>query len=262
MTLASENVIEEAATVTVAPMGVTPRSLPPVQEPTPAVPEPKAKRPVSEKQRMNYLAANKRRVQILAEAKESIAEYELAVRLAHKYGFAAVPLQQTMEAPVESKEAYAPTPPTPSAPPVQAAPSVLRYQTTTEKTIEKVADDASTDRVLEEANEIRLTIPRFSVDSPLGNIPKPLPDQHMFGCFIGPPRSGKTRLSTALLTQTSPSVYAGVFDAVHLFVPLTSFASMAYSPFAGHDKVYHELSKEPLERLITKLEAASKKKQK
>ncbi|KAJ1623466.1 hypothetical protein T492DRAFT_883565 [Pavlovales sp. CCMP2436] len=76
---------------------------------------------------MNYLAANKRRVQILAEAKEvrvaaalkakrikeSIAEYELAVRLAHKYGFAAIPPPQASEAPVESKEAYAPTPPTP-----------------------------------------------------------------------------------------------------------------------------------------------------
>ncbi|KAJ1623125.1 hypothetical protein T492DRAFT_845778 [Pavlovales sp. CCMP2436] len=132
---------------------------------------------------------------------------------------------------------------------------------TPEKTSEEVVDDASTDRMLEEANEIRLAIPRFSVDALLRNIPPPLPNQHMFGCSIGLPRSDKTSLSTTLLTQTSPSVYAGVFDAVYLYVPASSFASMADSPFAGHDKEYHDLSKESLERLITKLEESSKKKQ-
>ncbi|KAJ1615927.1 hypothetical protein T492DRAFT_851215 [Pavlovales sp. CCMP2436] len=245
-TLASDNVIEEDATVTV---GFT-SSIPPVQEPPPAVLEPKAKRPVSEKQRMNYLAANKRRLQILAEAKEvrvaaaleakrikeSSAEYELAVRLAKKYGFAAVPSQQTAEAPVEHKEAHAPTPapPVPTVSPVQpvqpvpSAPPVLSMSTektiektiekTSEKTIEEVAHDALTDRVLEEANEIWLTIPRFS----------------------------RVR---------------GRIDSVYLLVPATSIASMSDSPFAGHDKVYYDLSKDSLERLITKLEASSKKKQ-
>ncbi|KAJ1634430.1 hypothetical protein T492DRAFT_1142219 [Pavlovales sp. CCMP2436] len=103
--------------------------------------------------------------------------------------------------------------------------------------------------------------PTIRVDAPLDNIPPPLPNQHMFACFIGPPRSGKTSLSTALLTQTSPAVYAGVFDAVHLFVPATSFASMSDSSFKGHDKLNHDLSKESLERLIVKLEAASKKRE-
>ncbi|KAJ1636680.1 hypothetical protein T492DRAFT_835096 [Pavlovales sp. CCMP2436] len=122
--------------------------------------------------------------------------------------------------------------------------------------------DNSTDKVLEEKNNIQLTIPRFGVDNALGeSIPAPLPAQHMFACFIGPPRSGKTSLSTALLTQTAPKVYNGVFDNVWMFVPATSFASMSDSPFRNHDKVSHELDKATLEAVIVKLEAASKKKQ-
>ncbi|KAJ1617966.1 hypothetical protein T492DRAFT_849684 [Pavlovales sp. CCMP2436] len=121
--------------------------------------------------------------------------------------------------------------------------------------------DNSSEKVLEESNEIQLTIPRFGVDNALGDIPSPLPAQHMFACFIGPPRSGKTSLSTALLTQTAPKVYNGVFDHVFLFVPATSFASMSDSPFRNHDKVSHELDKATLEAVIVKLEAASKKKE-
>ncbi|KAJ1629233.1 hypothetical protein T492DRAFT_840961 [Pavlovales sp. CCMP2436] len=118
----------------------------------------------------------------------------------------------------------------------------------------------STDKVHEEINNIQLTIPRFDVDNALGDIPAPLPAQHMFACFLGPPRSGKTSLSTALLTQTSPKVYNNVFDNVWLFVPATSFASMSDSPFRNHDKVIHELDKATLDTVIVKLEAASKKK--
>ncbi|KAJ1638659.1 hypothetical protein T492DRAFT_833578 [Pavlovales sp. CCMP2436] len=123
----SEAVTEETAAVSIAPMGFT-ASLP-IQETTSAVLEPKPKRATLEKQRMNYLAANARRVQILAEAKEirvaaalevkrqmkSIFEYELAVRLAHKYGFNPA-LTQATEGPVEPKEE------------VNAAPPALRYQ--------------------------------------------------------------------------------------------------------------------------------------
>ncbi|KAJ1620799.1 hypothetical protein T492DRAFT_847531 [Pavlovales sp. CCMP2436] len=119
----------------------------------------------------------------------------------------------------------------------------------------------STDKVIEETNNIQLTIPRFDVDNALGDIPAPLPAQHMFACFLGPPRSGKTSLSTALLTQTNPKVYNGVFDHVWLFVPATSFASMSDSPFRNHDKVSHELDKATLDAVIVKLETASKKRQ-
>ncbi|KAJ1629197.1 hypothetical protein T492DRAFT_1118533 [Pavlovales sp. CCMP2436] len=121
--------------------------------------------------------------------------------------------------------------------------------------------DNSSDKVLEESNEILLTILRFGVDNALGEIPPPLPAQHMFACYIGPPRSGKTSLSTAMLTQTSPNIYAGVFDHVYLFVPATSFASITDSPFRFHDKVSHELDKAALEGVIAKLEVASKKKE-
>jgi GTPase SAR1 family protein len=106
--------------------------------------------------------------------------------------------------------------------------------------------------------DIPLTIPKFSVDAPLGKIPKPLPSTHSFVAFVGPPRSGKTSLSTALLTQTSPGLYYQIFDHVHLFVPLTSFQSMTNSPFAQHDKVHHELTPQDLTSLVTELEASSK----
>ncbi|KAJ1617040.1 hypothetical protein T492DRAFT_850392 [Pavlovales sp. CCMP2436] len=88
-------------------------AIPSVQEPVPSIPEPKAKRPVSEKQRMNYLAANKRRVQILSEAK---VVRLAAAMLAHKYGFAAAsPSPSVAEARVEPEEkAYAAPLPPPS----------------------------------------------------------------------------------------------------------------------------------------------------
>ncbi|KAJ1641443.1 hypothetical protein T492DRAFT_831306 [Pavlovales sp. CCMP2436] len=237
----------------------------------------KVKRVASEKQRLNIAAANKRRVQILADAKAirvaaayekarekaALEEYALAIKLSAKYGFTA-----------------SPSPPVPpSVPPVQQAtifesegtsiaePPPFRYfekpaisirYTETEDPTQK---DNSSDKVIEEINNIKLTIPRFDVDNALGDIPAPLPAQHMFACFLGPPRSDKTSLSTALLTQTAPKVYNGVFDHVWLFVPATSFVSMSDSPFKNHDKVNHELNKGTLDDVIAKLETASKKKQ-
>ncbi|KAJ1617965.1 hypothetical protein T492DRAFT_849683 [Pavlovales sp. CCMP2436] len=87
--------------------------------PTPDAPA-KAKRIPSEKQRLNYLAANKRRVQILADAKTlrlaaasekarekaALDEYALAIKLSTKYGF---------------NTSQAPPAPQPPAPPVQQA---------------------------------------------------------------------------------------------------------------------------------------------
>ncbi|KAJ1629381.1 hypothetical protein T492DRAFT_840859 [Pavlovales sp. CCMP2436] len=201
--------------VTVESTPVTP-STPPISD-TPTKP----KRIASEKQKLSYLAANKRRVQILADAKSlrlaaadeqarekaALEEYALAIKLSTKYGFT--------------------TPPTipQSAPPIQHAhegSSSLQKMEVTSKIDPEDLTINSTDKVTEEANSIPLTIARFDVDNALG-----------------PPRSGKTSLSTALLTQTSPRIYNGVFDNVWLFVPASSFASMSDSPFKNHDKKTH-----------------------
>ncbi|KAJ1636706.1 hypothetical protein T492DRAFT_835120 [Pavlovales sp. CCMP2436] len=86
-----ERVSTERTTVTTSP-------------PIPVVPV-KEKRIPSEKQKLNYLAANKRRVQILADAKAlrmaaadekarekaALDEYALAIKLSAKYGFTAPP---------------------------------------------------------------------------------------------------------------------------------------------------------------------------
>ncbi|KAJ1625053.1 hypothetical protein T492DRAFT_844290 [Pavlovales sp. CCMP2436] len=272
----------------------------------------KAKRIPSEKQRLNYLAPNKRRVQILADAKilrvaaasekarekAALEEYALAIKLSNKYGFNATgnnqaphPTQPTPPTPApqatqatQAPQASQATTYEPVGATVTAEPDPVRYYEKPAISIRPMAVsikppkppessedptdsqtdmpmDNSSDRVLEESNEIRLTIPHFSVDNALGDIPKPLPAQHMFACFIGPPRSGKTSLSTAMLTQTSPNIYASVFNHVYLFVPATSFASMTNSPFQGHNKVYHELNKAALENVIEKLEKASKRKE-
>lgn len=109
--------------------------------------------------------------------------------------------------------------------------------------------------IVEHPNDVSITVPHFSVDNSLGShIPEPLPRQAHFAAFIGPPRSGKTSLSTALLTQTDPRIYRAVFDHVHLIVPRPSFESMINSPFAGHSKVHHEFSAGLMASLMGQLE--------
>ncbi|KAJ1632107.1 hypothetical protein T492DRAFT_838682 [Pavlovales sp. CCMP2436] len=124
-------VTEEPSTVSIAEQHIplanekvtiepTPDTTPPASTATPDAPPPvKPKRIPSEKQKLNYLAANKRRVQILADAKAlrvaaadekarekaALDEYALAIKLSTKYGFTATP-----------------APPVPqAAPPVQQA---------------------------------------------------------------------------------------------------------------------------------------------
>ncbi|KAJ1637166.1 hypothetical protein T492DRAFT_1127148 [Pavlovales sp. CCMP2436] len=259
--------------VTIEP---TPVTTPPAS--TPDVPQPvKPKRIPSEKQKQNYLAANKMRVQILADAKAlrmaaadekarekaALEEYALAIKLSAKYGFTATPAPPVPQAILQIQQAHE----TGGSSSVVVEPPPFRYFEKPPISIpsemevtpkEDLENNNSSDKVIEEANNIQLTIPRFDVDNALGDIPAPLPAQHMFACFLGPPRSGKTSLSTALLTQTSPKVYNGVFDHVWLFVPATSFASMTDSPFKNHDKVSHELDKATLDVVISKLEAGSK----
>lgn len=119
--------------------------------------------------------------------------------------------------------------------------------------------------VVEEATEnIELSMPSFSVDTLYEGVPSPLPDQAMFACFLGPPRSGKTSLSTALLTTSKPrKIYNGVFDHVYLFVPLQSFNSMNDSPFKALDpsKIIHDFTQESLATIVQKLEASTSQKE-
>lgn len=105
--------------------------------------------------------------------------------------------------------------------------------------------------------DYHLEIPKFKVDKSLGQIPEPMPSFSHFMAFIGPPGSGKSSLSTALLTQTNPAFYYQKFNHVHLIAPPSSRASMEDSPFEGHDKVYDELTTPILDDIIGQLEKAS-----
>lgn len=113
--------------------------------------------------------------------------------------------------------------------------------------------------ITDDGLEIELHAPKFSVDNTFPGVPDPLPRQACFAAFIGPPRSGKSSLTTSLLTQTQPKLYSGVYDHVYLFVPESSFASMSNSPFKGHDKVIHEFTQESLSKLVSTLEQTRKK---
>jgi len=84
----------------------------------------------------------------------------------------------------------------------------------------------------------------------------------MFAAFLGPPRSGKTSLATALLTQEYPKLYNGVFHHVYIFMPQASFQSMASPhPFADHNKkkIFHELTEATLQSVVSAIEASTKK---
>ncbi|KAJ1640838.1 hypothetical protein T492DRAFT_831835 [Pavlovales sp. CCMP2436] len=99
----------EKVTIESTPVTTPPASTPPIPDVPPPV---KAKRIPSEKQKLNYLAANKRRVQILSDAKAlrmaaadekarekaALDEYALAIKLSAKYGFTATPASQVPQA--------------------------------------------------------------------------------------------------------------------------------------------------------------------
>ena len=112
--------------------------------------------------------------------------------------------------------------------------------------------------ITDDGTQIELHHPKFLVDNTF-NVPDPLPRQACFAAFVGPPRSGKTSITTSLLTQTSPKLYSGVYDHVYLFVPEASFASMSSSPFKNHDKVIHEFTQESLAQLVSALDQTRKK---
>ncbi|KAJ1619603.1 hypothetical protein T492DRAFT_848432 [Pavlovales sp. CCMP2436] len=95
----SKTITEEETEIKIAPVQTPVQA--PVQEPFNVPPPVKLKRILSEKQKLNYLKANARRLEILADANAirvaaalevkrqsgAITEYELAVKLASKYGF-------------------------------------------------------------------------------------------------------------------------------------------------------------------------------
>ncbi|KAJ1619792.1 hypothetical protein T492DRAFT_848300 [Pavlovales sp. CCMP2436] len=148
-----EKVTEEPATVTVGPPA-TPSTTAPVTNETASdstapvavqsavqadVPAVKVKRATSEKQRKNYLAANARREQILADAKvlrvaeanekkrekDAFEEYATATRLALKYGFS-VPTQPTQPTQPPTQSVAVPVAPVRAAK-VEMVPPPLRY---------------------------------------------------------------------------------------------------------------------------------------
>jgi len=110
-------------------------------------------------------------------------------------------------------------------------------------------------------NNINLTIPKFTVDNSLGDIPTPFPKQSFYMVFSGPPRSGKTSLAVSLLTTKNnqksckKSIYRNVFDNIIVIMPRNSLKSLKNSPFDGldDDKVYHELDFETLETIYNKI---------
>ncbi|KAJ1616244.1 hypothetical protein T492DRAFT_850958 [Pavlovales sp. CCMP2436] len=101
VTITASTSTNTVSTETINPPVVTPDHHPTPPSPPSAQQTTKPKRVLSEKQKLNYLAANARRVQILADAKKNreleasekereraaCQEYALALRLAGKYGF-------------------------------------------------------------------------------------------------------------------------------------------------------------------------------
>jgi hypothetical protein len=117
--------------------------------------------------------------------------------------------------------------------------------------------------VEEDGDDIKLTIPRFTVDVHF-TVPNPLPNQSFYMCAIGPPRSGKSSLITGLLTTSTPrKLYNGVFDHIYYFCPEGSFNSMDPNPYkALHaSKINFEFDEKTFGEVIAKVEANAKKKQ-
>ena len=110
-------------------------------------------------------------------------------------------------------------------------------------------------------NDIVLTLPKFNCDTPLGDIPTPLPSQYFYMAFSAPPRSGKTSTAISLLTTKTNKksgkrkIYRGVFDNIIVVAPKNSLKSLKNSPFddLDQDKVYNELDYDTLEKIYNKI---------
>jgi hypothetical protein len=116
----------------------------------------------------------------------------------------------------------------------------------------------------EEIEDIQLTIPAFSVDVEFKTVPKPLENKSFFTLFLGPPRSGKSSLSTSLLVTEHPrKIYSGVFNHVFYIVPQASFNSFKDNPYKAlsPDKIKHEFNADVLSEIVQRCEFYSKKNQ-
>jgi hypothetical protein len=69
--------------------------------------------------------------------------------------------------------------------------------------------------------------------------------------FTGSGGSGKSSLLLNMFKN--PKYYRNKFDNIYYFIPVTSFSSVEKSPFAEHDKIYHDLTSEKLESIYSEL---------
>lgn len=97
-------------------------------------------------------------------------------------------------------------------------------------------------------NNLKLEIPEFVCDKPLGDIPYPLAQQHHFYGFIAPPASGKTSTMISLISQKKPAIYRKKFHNVILVMPQNSINSMKKNIFKDlpDEKIFNELTYENL----------------
>jgi hypothetical protein len=69
--------------------------------------------------------------------------------------------------------------------------------------------------------------------------------------FTGSGGSGKSSLLLNMFKN--PKYYRNKFDNIYYFIPITSFSSVEKSPFAEHDKIYHDLTSDKLESIYQEL---------
>ena len=84
------------------------------------------------------------------------------------------------------------------------------------------------------------------------NVNRNLPCRNGFvTIFTGSGGSGKSSLLLNMFKN--PKYYRNKFDNIYYFIPLTSFSSVEKSPFAEHDKIYHDLTSEKLDQIYQEL---------
>jgi hypothetical protein len=69
--------------------------------------------------------------------------------------------------------------------------------------------------------------------------------------FTGSGGSGKSSLLLNMFKN--PKYYRNKFDNIYYFIPVSSFSSVEKSPFAEHDKIYHDLTSDKLEAIYSEL---------
>ena len=82
----------------------------------------------------------------------------------------------------------------------------------------------------------------------------------MVYAICGSGGSGKTNLMLNLFRDKK--CYRGKFHNLYYFCPLSSFLSIANHPFAAHDKVFHDLTVETLDKVYNELIAIKERKMK